>query len=92
LKTPEKSYSVFVHISDADRVWAQSDGVPQNWSRPTTGWVEGEYVVDERAITLPPDAPRGEYVIYVGMADAVTGERVKINVHEERARIGVMQK
>jgi|GEM_PF-568800 len=92
LKTPEKSYSVFVHVGDANRIWAQSDGEPQNWTRPTTGWVEGEYVVDERVIALPPDAPRGEYAIYVGMADVVTGERVKINEREERIRIGVIQK
>ncbi|MBI5081045.1 MAG: hypothetical protein HZB17_07045 [Chloroflexi bacterium] len=92
LKTPEKNYSVFVHVGGADRVWAQSDGVPQNWDRPTTGWVEGEYVIDERAITLPPDAPRGEYAIYVGMADGVTGERAKINDREDRIKLGVMQK
>ncbi len=92
LKTPDKSFSVFVHVSDADRVWAQSDGVPQNWNRPTTGWVEGEYVIDERLIALPPDAPRGEYVIYVGMADMITGERAKINDQEDRAKIGVVSK
>ena len=92
LKTPEKSYSVFVHIGDADRVWAQSDGVPQNWNRPTTGWVQGEYVMDERAIIFPPDMPRGEYAIYVGMADVETGERAKINDQEDRIKIGVMQR
>jgi hypothetical protein len=92
LKTPEQNYSVFVHIGDATRVWAQSDGVPQNWNRPTMGWVEGEYVMDERAIIFPPDTPRGEYAIYVGMADVVTGERAKINDREGRIRIGVWQK
>lgn len=92
LRTPEKSYSVFVHVSDADRVWAQSDGLPRNWTRPTTGWLEGEYVIDEHMITLPPDAPRGEYAIYVGMVDVVTGERVKVNDQGDRAQIGVVSK
>ena len=41
---------------------------------------------------FPPDAPRGEYVIYVGMADVISGERAKINDKEDRIKVGVTQK
>ena len=46
---------------------AQSDGIPANWTRPTTGWLPGEYVTDARVLTLPADAPAGEYSLFAGL-------------------------
>ncbi|MBI3761009.1 MAG: hypothetical protein HY260_03990, partial [Chloroflexi bacterium] len=77
--TPDASYSAFVHLSDASgRVWAQSDAIPVNWTRPTTGWLAGEYIVDPRSIVLPADLPPGSYTLKVGMADARTGARAVV--------------
>jgi hypothetical protein len=73
------SYAVFIHLADdAGRVWAQSDSVPVNWTRPTTGWVPGEYVADTHALTLPDDLPPGEYRLWVGLYDPQTGNRVPV--------------
>ncbi|MCC7359747.1 MAG: hypothetical protein IT317_09730 [Anaerolineales bacterium] len=75
--TPPIGYKVFVHLQGADgRVWAQSDGVPAGWARPTTGWLAGEYVVDEHTLALPGDLPAGDYTLYVGLYDADTNTRV----------------
>ncbi len=62
------SYHVFLHlIGPGGALVAQSDGVPANWSRPTTGWLPGEYVTDTRVLTLPAGAPAGDYTLSAGL-------------------------
>jgi hypothetical protein len=62
------SYHVFVHLLGPEGgLVAQSDGVPARWSRPTTGWAAGEYVLDPHTLTLPADAPGGPYTLVAGM-------------------------
>jgi hypothetical protein len=74
--TPDESYHVFVHLEGEDgRVWAQSDGAPAGWTRPTTGWLSGEYVVDEHRLALPGDLPAGTYTLYAGLYDPRDGTR-----------------
>ena len=75
--TPDASYSSFVHLSDdTGRIWSQSDSVPANWTRPTTGWLAGEYVVDAHTLTLPGDLPPGAYRLLVGLYDPQSATRV----------------
>jgi len=67
----EKPYTVFIHILDQDNhIWAQRDIFPQNGTRPTTGWLSGEVVIDEHVLELKPDIPAGTYFLEVGMYDA----------------------
>jgi hypothetical protein len=54
-------------LDPGGRLTAQSDGIPAGWSRPTTGWLPGEYITDVRALTIPPDAPAGDYILSVGL-------------------------
>lgn len=62
------SYSVFVHLVDAEGVmWAQQDGVPLRGLHPTTHWVAGETIWDPRELTLPLDMPAGRYRLEVGV-------------------------
>jgi hypothetical protein len=71
------SYHVFVHLVNAGGVIvAQSDGEPAGWSRPTTGWIPGEYIVDDHTLTLPPDLPPGEYQLRLGLYDPATKQRM----------------
>ena len=73
----ETSYRVFLHLVGPDgKLVAQSDGEPANWTRPTTGWLPGEVVLDERVLYVPADAPPGEYVLRCGLYDLATGERL----------------
>ena len=65
------AYTVFVHLLDADgEVVAGHDSEPASGTRPTTGWVPGEFIRDRHDVSLPADLPPGEYVIEVGMYDA----------------------
>ncbi len=67
-ETPATSYRVFLHLLDAEgNLVVQSDGVPAGWTRPTTGWLPGEYITDTHTLTIPPAAAPGEYTLQAGM-------------------------
>jgi hypothetical protein len=68
---PATSYTVFVHLLDEQsQVRGQQDQIPGRGRAPTSGWVEGQVVVDEYAVPLDVDAPPGIYRIEVGMYNA----------------------
>jgi hypothetical protein len=68
------SYRVFVHLVGPNgALSAQSDGVPAEWARPTTGWLPGEYVEDVHHLTIPPDAPEGDYDLVAGLYAPASG-------------------
>ncbi len=77
------SYHVFVHyVNDDGEIVAQSDGEPAGWTRPFTGWLPGEYVVDRHTIALPDSAANGSLVIRVGLYNPDTRERLLVNGEE----------
>ena len=66
--TPTASYHVFLHLLGPDgTLVTQSDGIPADWTRPTTGWLPGEYVTDERVLLLPDEVSAGDYALAVGL-------------------------
>jgi len=70
------SYRVFLHLLGPDgKPVTQSDGEPANWTRPTTGWLPGEIVLDERVLDVPAGIPPGEYTLSCGLYELATGER-----------------
>ncbi len=77
LAKTQKDYTVFTHLMDEEgRIWGQKDNFPAGGTRPTSGWLVGEIVVDEYDIPVRGDAPPGEYTIEIGMYDLVSGERL----------------
>lgn len=87
------SYHAFLHLLDPDGdIVAQSDGVPAGWTRPTTGWLPGEYITDVHTLALPPDAASTSfhiaapshidgststsYRLLAGLYNPVTGKRL----------------
>jgi hypothetical protein len=75
----ETSYRVFVHLLDKQgNLWAQSDGEPVGWSRPTTGWAPGEVVMDKRTLEIPADVPSGSYTLVAGLYDLQASERLSL--------------
>ena len=83
-------YSAFVHLSDqTGHIFAQSDGVPAGAARPTTSWLEGEFIVDPHSLTLPPDLPPGDYLLYTGLYDPKTGVRLATGSEDGRVFLGV---
>jgi len=64
----DTSYRVFLHlVGPGGTLVAQSDGEPAHWTRPTTGWLPGEVVPDERVIAIPGEASPGEYILQAGL-------------------------
>ncbi|UCC61812.1 MAG: hypothetical protein JSV36_13565 [Anaerolineae bacterium] len=77
LDEPQQGYKVFVHLFDpSGTLRAQADGVPLDWTLPTTCWVRGEVIADSYAVPVPPDAPPGDYTLAVGFYKEGTGERL----------------
>ena len=75
------NYTVFVHVIDEEgKVPVQRDAWPREWAYPTELWVPGEVIDDVYHLTLPTDAPPGEYTIAVGMFNADTGERLPVTL------------
>jgi hypothetical protein len=67
----------FVHLLDSSgRFVAGSDAIPSNWTRPTTGWLAGEYVADVHILALPGDLAPGEYHLETGLYDAESNQRL----------------
>lgn len=80
------SYRVFVHLLDpAGHILAQADGEPGQWSRPTTGWLPGEFVPDPYVLAVAP--PAGGYTIRVGVYDPATGQRLTTPTGEDGVTI-----
>jgi len=62
------SYHVFLHLIGPDgNLVAQSDSIPAGWTRPTTGWLPGEYITDVHPLTVPPGTPAGDYTLFAGL-------------------------
>jgi hypothetical protein len=70
-------YKAFVHLLDAaGRLVAGSDAVPANWTRPTTGWIAGEYITDPHTLKIPANLAPGDYGLEVGLYEADSGVRL----------------
>lgn len=70
-------YQVFTHLLSEDgRLIAQHDGPPVGGTRPTTGWVSGETIVDLHPMAFYDAAYTGPARIAVGLYDPRTGQRV----------------
>jgi uncharacterized membrane protein len=78
-QVPATSYRVFVHLIDAnDHIWAQWDGVPRNWTYPTSAWLPGEFVQDSYTLKLPAQLPATSLKLEVGLYDATSGQRLSV--------------
>lgn len=74
-----EDYQVFVHLLGADgRVVAQTDCGPVGGLRPTSGWQEGETVVDRHGLPLPDALPPGEYELRLGLYRPAGGDRLPV--------------
>lgn len=82
------SYKVFIHLLDAGgQIRGQQDSTPLNGDWPTTCWARGEVITDRYTLTLPSDAPTGEYTLAVGFYHETTGERLPVD-GDDHVRLG----
>ena len=78
LAETETSLRVFVHLLAADdNLVDQSDGLPADWTRPTSGWAPGEYIQDEHRLTIPDGLEAGNYRLAVGLYALESGDRLE---------------
>ncbi len=95
-------YTIFAHliggINPVTRtpLWTQMDSEPAGGARPTNDWRVGEIIEDRRGLWLPLHIPPGDYVLQVGMYDAVTLARLPVfienrRVEEDRVILGTVR-
>jgi hypothetical protein len=79
LQRMRESYTVFVHLIGPDgKLYGQVDYWPVEGTRLTTSWLPGEIIRDPYAVTLPADAPPGEYTVHIGLYLLDTLERLPV--------------
>ncbi|MGQ9683501.1 MAG: hypothetical protein ACUVX9_13250, partial [Anaerolineae bacterium] len=79
LRRPERDYTVFVHLLDAQgAVRGQHDSAPLNGRRPTTGWVPGEVLVDTYDIPVAANAAPGPHRLEIGLYYPASGARLPV--------------
>ncbi len=72
------NYHVFVHVlNEAGEIVMQSDGVPVMWTRPSTGWIIDEYIVDSHILALPDEETAVSLTLHVGLYQPDSGERLQ---------------
>ncbi|HZD09737.1 MAG TPA: glycosyltransferase family 39 protein [Candidatus Binatia bacterium] len=70
------SYTVFAQLLTLDGlVQSQDDGLPAEGERPTTSWLPGEVIADERHFDLSSNDQTGSH-LSVGLYDLTTLQRV----------------
>lgn len=80
LRALEVDYKLFVHLlpigSAADAApLAQFDGMPRDWTYPTSEWQEGELITDQARLDLR-GVPADAYRIAIGWYDPDTQQRL----------------
>ena len=77
LREPQRDYKRFVHLyePDTERIVAQDDAMPRNWSYPTSWWQAGEVVSETVTLDLS-NVAAGTYRLAVGWYDPDTGNRL----------------
>ncbi len=75
---PTAIYAVFNHLltaADGSPV-AQADGWPQEGRMLSLQWQPGEFIEDHYTLNIPADAPPPPYVLFTGLYNAATGDRI----------------
>jgi hypothetical protein len=77
LQGMQTSYKVSVQLVGPQGVLTQQDAIPGAWTRPTTGWVPKEIVVDRYELQAPAELPGESYALIVGLYDESTLQRLQ---------------
>ncbi len=75
-----EDYHVFVHLmGESGTLQGQADGVPADWTRPTSTWRPGEYIVDQHTIPIGADVAAGVAYLWVGLYHPSGDGRVPVS-------------
>lgn len=97
-----EDYTVFTHLlgeynpASGSPLWAGHDGQPDGGHYPTTAWLPGQVILDVHTLSLPAEAPPGEYRLEAGLyllstmarlpAADVAGQRLP----DDAAQLGIV--
>ncbi|MBE9472029.1 MAG: hypothetical protein IMY75_08000, partial [Chloroflexi bacterium] len=75
----DRDYKIFVHLSSLDdgAIVAQYDGMPRDWTYPTSWWDKDEIITDTITLDTSGLSP-GHYEVAVGMYNPDTLERLPV--------------
>jgi 4-amino-4-deoxy-L-arabinose transferase-like glycosyltransferase len=72
-----EDYTVFTHLLGANGgVAAGHDSQPDGGHYPTSAWQAGETILDAHELSIPADAPPGDYQLEVGLYNLATLARL----------------
>jgi hypothetical protein len=62
-------YIVFAHIIDprTTTIYAGSDAMPADWTKPTSSWLPGEIIIDTHRLIVDVNTPPDIYEVEVGL-------------------------
>ena len=68
LKAPDRDWTIFVHgqLQDAELNQVQDDHKPLNGQVPTSQWLPGDIIVEQRSLHIPKDIVGKKLDIYLG--------------------------
>jgi hypothetical protein len=78
----DSDYTVFTHLLGEHNpatngpLWAGHDGQPDGGHYPTTAWQPGQTILDVHSLTIPADAPPGDYQFEAGLYRLATMARL----------------
>jgi hypothetical protein len=72
---PSNRYTVIISMVDSEskRVAVRRETEPADGTRPTTGWSNGEYVVDNHRVRTSRDLPSGRYRVRIDLVERASG-------------------
>ena len=86
LRRPPADYVAFVHLVGPDgEAWAQQDREPGAGASPTSSWGEGDVVIDERRVPIPPGTVPDTYKVVVGLYERDGAQRLEVRDEEGKA-------
>jgi len=72
----DRDLTYFIHLVDPDTQETYAlDQKPFGEALPTADWPEGLNAVDERPVTISADVPPGDYQVFIGTYEIVSGIR-----------------
>ena len=75
LAAPSSRYTEVISLVDSEtkRVVVRRETEPADGTRPTTGWSNGEYVVDNHRVRTSRDLPSGRYRVRIDLVERDSG-------------------
>ncbi len=88
LRQPNRDYTVFLHILDAQgNEWGATDEKPQGGTLSTLNWQPGRVISDTHRVQISLDGPPEGYYMELGIYAAATGERAVTETGATEIRI-----